>query len=70
MIRSFRHPVIFDSRTLRVHLVTLRSPARWRVLLWRIRRHPELALRAWHLEVVRPGGAVIVVRPEGAEVAV
>jgi hypothetical protein len=60
VIRSFRHPVIFDSRTLRVHLITLRSPAKWRVLAWRIRRHPELALRAWRLELVRPGGAVIV----------
>jgi hypothetical protein len=59
MIRSFRHPVIFDSASLRVlHVVTLRSPARWRVLAWRIRRHPELALRAWRLELVRPGGGV------------
>ena len=58
MIRSFHHPVIFNSRSLRVYLITLRSPLAFRRLAWQIRKHPELALRAFNLELVRPGGAV------------
>ncbi len=59
MIRSFSHPVLFNSRTLRVVPVTLRAPLVWRRLLWNIRKHPELALRAFHVELLRPGVAVI-----------
>jgi hypothetical protein len=58
-IRAIRHPVIFDSRTLHVTLVTLRSHIGWRKLAWSIRRHPEIWLRARHLELVRPGHALI-----------
>jgi len=53
-IRSFDHPVLFDSRTLRVRPITLRAPIGWRKLAWEIRRHPCLWRRARHLELVLP----------------
>jgi hypothetical protein len=62
MIRSFNHPVLFSARSLRVVVVTLRSPLVWRRLAWKVRVHPELALRAFGLELVRPQSPVPYIR--------
>jgi hypothetical protein len=58
-IRAIRHPVLFDSRTLHVALISERSPVDLRKLAWRIRKHPDLYLRARHIELVLPGHAVV-----------
>ena len=60
MIRSFRSPVLFNCRSLRVWVLLRESPIEWRRLASFVRRHPELARRRYGWELVRAGHAVPV----------